>query len=257
MIIDFQLAFTAADVEKPTISSFLEGLVDDDTSELMDPKPSFLPCDGTGCCGNDIAHSDYEIDKEERKDFRQRHKGLLDSREDPETLTEDHKALLPPQAHGFVLRTRKWATLDIDLLEPPDYDDGWKNLVIDQDIKSMVLALVENHERPYGSQSTIDGALPSVDLVQGKGRGLIILLHGEPGVGKTSTAECVASHTKRPLFPITCGDIGEKAADVEDHLEKNFQLAHKWGCVLLLDEAEYVILIFYSLASEWPLIYSA
>ena len=250
MIIDFQLAFTAADVEKPTISSSLEGLVDDDPSELTDPGRSYHPCYESGCCGNDIVHSDYEIDAEERKDFRQRHKGLFDSREDPETLTSDHKALLPPQAYGFVLRTRKWATLDIDLLEPPDYDDGWKNLVIDEDIKSMVLALVENHERPHGSQSTIDGALPSVDLVQGKGRGLIILLHGEPGVGKTSTAECVASHTKRPLFPITCGDIGEKATDVEDHLEKNFQLAHKWGCVLLLDEAEYVIPISYSLGSE-------
>ncbi|KAJ5999284.1 hypothetical protein N7451_007094 [Penicillium sp. IBT 35674x] len=73
---------------------------------------------------------------------------------------------------------------------------------------------------------------------QGKGKGLIILLHGEPGVGKTSTAECVADHTKRPLFPVTCGDIGDNAEFVEKNLERNFQLAHKWGCVLLLDEAD-------------------
>ena len=79
-----------------------------------------------------------------------------------------------------------------------------------------------------------------MDLVRGKGKGLIILLHGAPGVGKTSTAECVADHTKRPLFPITCGDIGETAEKVEASLESSFQLAHRWGCVLLLDEAEYV-----------------
>lgn len=252
MIIDFQLAFTAADVEKPIISSVLEGLIDDDASEFNLPlgsflglRQSFVPCYEAGCCGNDFVYPDYEIDTVERQDFQQQHETLFDSREDPETLTDDHKALLPPQAYGFVLRTRKWATFDIGGLESPIYDDGWENLVIDENIKEMVLALVDNHERPHGSQSTIDGALPSVDLVQGKGRGLIILLHGEPGVGKTSTAECVASYTKRPLFPITCGDIGEKATDVEDHLEKNFQLAHKWGCVLLLDEAEYVILTLY------------
>lgn len=70
------------------------------------------------------------------------------------------------------------------------------------------------------------------------GKGVIILLHGEPGVGKTSTAECIADYTSRPLYPITCGDIGETADEVERNLEKTFQLAHKWGCVLLLDEAE-------------------
>lgn len=59
-----------------------------------------------------------------------------------------------------------------------------------------------------------------------------------PGVGKTSTAECVAEYTQRPLYAITCGDIGETASAVEDSLDRCFQLAHKWGCVLLLDEAD-------------------
>jgi hypothetical protein len=34
---------------------------------------------------------------------------------------------------------------------------------------------------------------------------------------------------------------------VETNLEKNFQLAHKWGCVLLLDEAEYVLVPRYDI----------
>lgn len=48
----------------------------------------------------------------------------------------------------------------------------------------------------------------------------------------------MADNTKRPLFPITCGDIGETATEVEKNLHHNFRLAHKWGCVLLLDEAD-------------------
>ena len=45
-------------------------------------------------------------------------------------------------------------------------------------------------------------------------------------------------YTRRPLFQVTCGDIGESAAGVERKLEDHFQLAHRWGCVLLLDEAD-------------------
>jgi hypothetical protein len=41
-----------------------------------------------------------------------------------------------------------------------------------------------------------------------------------------------------PLLPITCGDLGITAQDVERKLEMNFRLAQAWGCVLLLDEAD-------------------
>lgn len=199
-------------------------------------------CPIPGCCGNDIIYDDYEVDETDRSAFKSKHNSVFDTRDLIDQLTDDQKVLLPCRVHGFILRSRRWDVFDIDLLGEVDYDSasGWNKLVIDETIKKTVLALVQNHERPQDSQKLIDGALSSVDLVQGKGKGLIILLHGEPGVGKTSTAECVADHTHRPLFPITCGDIGDTAQTVENNLEKNFQLAHKWGCVLLLDEAEYV-----------------
>jgi SpoVK/Ycf46/Vps4 family AAA+-type ATPase len=77
------------------------------------------------------------------------------------------------------------------------------------------------------------------DVVKGTGKGLIILLHGAPGVGKTSTAECVAANAGRPLFPVTCGDLGtETAQEVEENLEKFFALARRWNYVLLLDEVD-------------------
>ncbi len=67
---------------------------------------------------------------------------------------------------------------------------------------------------------------------------MIILLHGVPGVGKTSTEETIADGTERPLYPLTCGDIGETPEQVEKYLESAFTLGHRWGCVLLLDEAD-------------------
>lgn len=34
------------------------------------------------------------------------------------------------------------------------------------------------------------------------------------------------------------GDVGYKPEDVERNLEELFRLAHRWGCILLLDEAD-------------------
>lgn len=65
-----------------------------------------------------------------------------------------------------------------------------------------------------------------------------MLLHGAPGVGKTSTAECIAEEYRKPLFPVTCGDLGLTAAEVERELQEKFHLAELWDCVLLLDEAD-------------------
>jgi SpoVK/Ycf46/Vps4 family AAA+-type ATPase len=43
---------------------------------------------------------------------------------------------------------------------------------------------------------------------------------------------------EKPLYPITCGDLGSTAEDVEWNLKKHFTLASKWDCVMLLDEAD-------------------
>ena len=77
-----------------------------------------------------------------------------------------------------------------------------------------------------------------MDLIRGKGKGLIILLHGVPGVGKNSTAERVVAQTRRTLFSIPCGDTRTTASEVEKCLHDYFDMAHKWGCVLLLDETD-------------------
>lgn len=122
--------------------------------------------------------------------------------------------------------------------------DSFERLVLPGKHKNVVRALVNTHARQVEGGSTIisGGQSPDLDLVKGKGQGLVILLHGAPGVGKTSTAECVAAQAGRPLLPITCGDLGGASpSEVEESLEKFFYLARKWGCVLLLDEADVFV----------------
>ncbi|TDZ24906.1 putative cell division cycle ATPase [Colletotrichum orbiculare MAFF 240422] len=150
--------------------------------------------------------------------------------------------LFPGIVPGYALRNRKWVQLDLDRLQPVQHGEDWSNLVLPRGHRKMVQAMVESYTRQSDGLQTAyhEETLGQLDfdLVRGKGKGCIILLHGAPGVGKTSTAECVAAYTKRPLYPITCGDIGHSPEIVEQNLEKHFKLAHRWACVLLLDEAD-------------------
>ena len=50
--------------------------------------------------------------------------------------------------------------------------------------------------------------------------------------------ECVAEYTHRPLLPITSGDVGTTANEVEENLTRYFQWAEDWRAILLLDEAD-------------------
>lgn len=120
-------------------------------------------------------------------------------------------------------------TLEVDRIREVKWNEkAFTNLVADEDTKEMILALVTNQ---------LD-AEKSTDLIDNKGNGLILLLHGSPGTGKTYTAESVAEMAKKPLYPVTCGDIGTEPEAVEKYLESVFYLGKIWDCVVLLDEAE-------------------
>ncbi|KAL6695116.1 P-loop containing nucleoside triphosphate hydrolase protein [Trichoderma pleuroticola] len=165
----------------------------------------------------------------------------------PSFLSKDSYVLLPYRVYGYVLLSRKWLPLHIDLTKKvpeikPGENDNFRKLVLPEGHKDIVRALVSAHARQRSLLINSDKANRvnrDIDIVKGKGKGLIILLHGAPGVGKTSTAECVAANAGRPLLPITCGDLGGiSAKEVEQNLENFFDLARKWNCVLLLDEAD-------------------
>lgn len=90
--------------------------------------------------------------------------------------------------------------------------------MLDPQKKELVEAMVRIH-----TSSTM-----STDVIEGKGNGLIILLHGGPGTGKTLTAESVAELAERPLYRVTCGDIGTDAESVERYLESVLYIATTW-----------------------------
>jgi AAA+ superfamily predicted ATPase len=63
-------------------------------------------------------------------------------------------------------------------------------------------------------------------------------LFGPPGVGKTMSAEATSEHVRKPLYVVGAGDLGTKPHELDQKLDEIFDIAHVWGAVVLIDEAD-------------------
>ncbi|KLU92266.1 hypothetical protein MAPG_11212 [Magnaporthiopsis poae ATCC 64411] len=147
-------------------------------------------------------------------------------------LTGDQYAICDHKVAGFALDEKCWGYFRADLVEDIKFDSqAFKSaLILKPRHKKLIHSLVQVHSASGGPQ--LD------DVIQGKGKGVIFLLHGDPGVGKTLTAESVADDCEKPLLRIDASVLGTSADSVERGLSKALQLAEKWGAVALLDEAD-------------------
>jgi ATPase family associated with various cellular activities (AAA) len=114
----------------------------------------------------------------------------MDQEEPPD---EAFLYLVPLQTKGFNLRTKKWLDLNMDQIHSVVWNKkAFDTLVLDRKTKELITALVSKQI----------SSTKSTDVIAGKGNGLILLLHGGPGTGKTLTAEGVAEIAKKPLYRV-------------------------------------------------------
>jgi len=57
-------------------------------------------------------------------------------------------------------------------------------------------------------------------------------------VGKTLTAEGISEFLQKPLYMVGAGKLGTDSRTLETQLSRILDIAHVWGAVLLLDEAD-------------------
>ncbi|KAF5011743.1 hypothetical protein FDECE_2154 [Fusarium decemcellulare] len=157
----------------------------------------------------------------------------------------DDLALLPRRSFVYSLKDAKFVPDNVKFLKSLHWrDDGFNQLQLQESHKQVIQSSVRSHLKRNSNQRQIErdnsGTLFTQDFAQGKGRGLLIMLHGEPGTGKISTAEAVAQRFRRPLLPLSCGDMNHPVY-AERQLETVFRLSTLWDCILLLDEADVML----------------
>ncbi|KAI3393464.1 hypothetical protein diail_4228 [Diaporthe ilicicola] len=153
-------------------------------------------------------------------------------------LTEEDCLLASAMCRGYSMNAKKFLELSVDNLTEIEWNTScFEDLVLDPSTKKTVQALVSTHSQKRGSS---DGKNQDGfdDIVKGKGKGLVCVLHGPPGVGKTLTAECVAEYVQRPLFMVSSGDLGVTSEQLDVQLTEIMDMTSTWRAVLLIDEAD-------------------
>jgi hypothetical protein len=145
----------------------------------------------------------------------------------------DHFLLCPPQIGCFHVGSGKRYIVSVTNIAPVAWSQtAMDQLILDGSKKSLLRALVSNQN---------SHRLKSGDIIENKGRGLTIVLHGPPGVGKTLTAECIAEYAKKPIIPLSVGNLVAVQDSIEERLTEAFANATRLGAILLLDEADVVL----------------
>ncbi|RAK92304.1 P-loop containing nucleoside triphosphate hydrolase protein [Aspergillus costaricaensis CBS 115574] len=112
---------------------------------------------------------------------------------------------------AFALSTKTWEIVNVDYAEQLEE----ATTIPDANIKPESLQIIKAlSDRQIKTQN-----LWSADFIKDKGEGVVVLLHGPPGVGKTYT-------------------VGTKEESIETQLTSWFALAQRWRAILLLDEAD-------------------
>ena len=141
-------------------------------------------CPTKGCtlCKTSDICDDSSHDLEKRVDFLENTRLLRYRTLGKDELDTDQIMLLPPRVYGYSLLDRCWYPLNIDNVEDIKISphDSFNDLVLPGAHKRVMQALVKHHSRGSRPTSGKSKAVSdfSTDLVRGKGRGLIILLHG-------------------------------------------------------------------------------
>ncbi|ETN37790.1 uncharacterized protein HMPREF1541_07413 [Cyphellophora europaea CBS 101466] len=146
-------------------------------------------------------------------------------------FTEEELLIASPVVLGFAFSEKLWLEFTVSGISEVVFNvDAFDSLVLPEGQKSIVKALVSSHA--FHPTKSID------DIISGKGRGLCCVLHGPPGTGKTLTAEGIADLLKCPLYMVSAGDLGTDPRNLEKELQNILDIAHSWGAILLLDEAD-------------------
>ena len=132
---------------------------------------------------------------------------------------------------GFSCARKDWCRYYVTNLASVSWKpNAFDSLILPTSQLRLIRALVTSHTFPTSAR----------DEEQQKGKGLVCLLHGPPGSGKTLTAECAAEVTEKALIRASISELNkhDSAWFFEHELTRVLRLATTWKAIVLLDEAD-------------------
>ncbi|GAM91114.1 hypothetical protein ANO11243_091610 [Dothideomycetidae sp. 11243] len=141
------------------------------------------------------------------------------------------KKTYAPYVFGYSCARKEWCRLYLGHLQDVAWKaDAFDELILPSLQRDMLKALVSSH------QSSDDAR----DQTKQKGKGLVVLLHGPPGSGKTMSAECSAEITQKALFSTSMSELNKfnSTWDFERNLTSLLRFATTWKAIVLFDEAD-------------------
>ncbi|KAF4547892.1 ATPase-like protein 4 [Elsinoe fawcettii] len=146
-------------------------------------------------------------------------------------LEDDHLLLCTNELRGYCLTKKAWVNFYVENVHDIRWnEDAFSSLVLPEQDKEILYAFADSQVNHGGTHFD--------DVIEGKGQGIIILLSGPPGVGKTLTAESIAEEMKRPLYAVSSAELGDISGHIEAALSDVLEICAKWDAVLLLDECD-------------------
>lgn len=173
-----------------------------------------------------------EIDEENGRYLQSELSDVKEGAESKQQIfTEEELLISSPVVLGFAFSEKLWLEFSLFGIEEIKWNsEAFSSLVLPARIKQNLKGLVSSHR--FNAARTID------DVIKGKGKGLNVVLHGPPGVGKTLTGESIAEYLKCPLYAVSAGELGTNCRTLETDLNRIMDITHSWGAILLLDEAD-------------------
>lgn len=161
----------------------------------------------------------------------------LDWQEDEDEIIserdgEPNRVELPvhPYLKVFDLQKHSWVIIHSANLKDYEWDKTLRDkLILNDDEKGLIDLLMSQTGKKIE------------DIIRGKMSGTIVLATGQPGTGKTLTAEVFSEMIEKPLYNVQCSQLGISVSDVESKLERVLDRASRWGAILLIDEADVYI----------------